>query len=185
MQRSESLLRQLLQTLGFNLPIYAHVVFVNPEFTLYQSPRNKPFIFPTQITRYLKNLNATQSKLTKKHQMLATNLASLHMTDSPFTLLPAYEYEQLRTGITCAKCTSFSLSLKGKYCICHDCGYGEVVATSVIRSVEEFKLLFPTRRITTNAIYDWCQLISSKRKIRTILEKNFKKVGVRQWTYYE
>jgi hypothetical protein len=54
LNRSESLFRQLLQSLGFNIPILASVVFINPEFTLYQTPLNKPFIFPTQVNRYLK-----------------------------------------------------------------------------------------------------------------------------------
>ena len=68
LSRSESLLRQLLHNLGFNIPIDASVVFINPEFTLYQTPLNKPFIFPTQINRYLKNLNTIPSKLKWKTQ---------------------------------------------------------------------------------------------------------------------
>ncbi len=36
--RSEFLLRQLLQNLGFKIPIHSSVVFINPEFTLYQAP---------------------------------------------------------------------------------------------------------------------------------------------------
>ena len=107
LNRSESLLRQLLQNLGYNIPITASVVFINPEFTLYQTPLNKPFIFPTQINRYLKNLNTIPSKLNKKHKMLADQLISLHIKDSPFKQLPTYDYDQLQKGITCAKCTSF------------------------------------------------------------------------------
>lgn len=52
LSRSEALLRQLLIKLGFNILIDASVVFINPEFTLYQTPLDKPFIFPTQVNRF-------------------------------------------------------------------------------------------------------------------------------------
>ena len=107
LNRSESLLRQLLKNLRFNLPIEASVIFINPEFTLYQAPLNKPFIFPTQIKRYLRKLNDQPSKLKERHKILADQLISLHIENSPFTQLPSYDYDQLQKGITCLKCTFF------------------------------------------------------------------------------
>lgn len=185
LSRSESLLRQLLQNLGFNIPIHASVVFINPGFTLYQAPLNKPFIFPTQVNSYIKKLNMITRKLDKKHWLLADKLISLHIKDSPFKLLTAYDYDQLRKGITCIKCTSFSISVQGKKCVCEECGYEEEVEAAVMRNVTEFRLLFPDQRITTNVIHDWCKVVESKRRIRKILERNFEKVGVHQWTFYE
>ncbi|QGQ47985.1 nuclease-related domain-containing protein [Metabacillus sediminilitoris] len=185
LSRSESLLRQLLQNLGFNIPIHASVVFINPGFTLYQAPLNKPFIFPAQVNSYIKKLNMITRKLDKKHRLLADKLISLHIKDSPFKLLTAYDYDQLRKGITCIKCTSFSISVQGKKCVCEECGHEEEVTAAVMRNVTEFKLLFPDQRITTNVIHDWCKVVESKRRIRKILERNFKKVGVHQWTFYE
>ena len=57
--RSESLLRQMLQNIGYPFPLEANVVFINPEFTMYQAPLKKPFIYPTQVKSYLKKLEAT------------------------------------------------------------------------------------------------------------------------------
>ncbi|MCP3738627.1 nuclease-related domain-containing protein [Rossellomorea sp. BNER] len=183
--RNESLLRQLLQNLGFTIPIYSSVVFINPEFTLYQTPLNKPFIFPTQVNRYLEKLNTIPSKLNRKHKRLADKLISLHIKDSPFKLLPPYDYDQLQKGLPCVKCTSFTISIEGKKCVCKECGHEEIVATAVMRNVKEFKLLFPNRKITTNVIHEWCKEVKSKKRIRTILKKNFKIVGVHQWSFYE
>jgi hypothetical protein len=42
LDRSKSLLLQLLQHLGFGLTVEAYVVFNNPDFTLYHAPQNKP-----------------------------------------------------------------------------------------------------------------------------------------------
>ena len=185
LNRCELLLRQLLQTLGFNIPIHASVVFINPEFTLYQLPLNKPFILPTQVNSYLKKLNKNASTLNKKHIKLADTLISHHIEDSPFKQLPSYEYEQLQKGITCGSCTSISVSIEGKLCVCRECGNEEAVEAGVLRSVKEFKLLFPERKITTNAIHEWCKIVNSKKRIQRILNKNFTLLGVHQWAYYE
>ncbi|MBU8877793.1 NERD domain-containing protein [Bacillus sp. FJAT-29790] len=185
LNRSESLLRQLLQDIGVTLPIEAKVVFINPEFTLYQAPLDKPFIFPTQVKRYLKKLDATPSKLTEYHMKLADKLISLHTEENPYTLLPPYNYEQLRKGITCKACSSFLISVQGHYCVCSDCGQEQLVTDAVLRSVKEYLLLFPRGKITTNIIYDWSGGVKDKRTIRRVLLKKFKKIGTHLGTYYE
>ncbi|MDY0394307.1 nuclease-related domain-containing protein [Virgibacillus halophilus] len=99
--RTESLLRQLLLSIGIEPRINAFVVFINPNFTLYQAQMDKPFIFPTQIEQHMKNLHAISSKLTEKHKNIAAQLLSLNITDSPFTQIPAYNFDQLKKGIIC------------------------------------------------------------------------------------
>ena len=183
--RSEFLLRQLLQNLGFKIPIHSSVVFINPEFTLYQAPLNKPFILPTQVNRYLNSLNAFPSKLDRKHNILADKLTSLHIKDSPFKQLPAYNYDPLQKGITCAKCNSFSLTVEGRKCFCTACDNEELVDIAVMRSVDELKRLFPNQKITTNGIHEWCKVAGSKKRIKRILENNLKMEGVHQWAFFE
>jgi hypothetical protein len=185
LNRSESLLRQLLHSLGFKISITASVVFINPEFTLYQAPLDKPFIFPTQVNRYLEKFNTIPSKLNGKHKILADKLVSLHMEDSPFKQIPAYNYGHLRKGFTCEKCTSFSIYVEGKKSICKDCGHVEILEDAVMRSVRELKLLFPNQKITTNVIHEWCGMVVSKRIIKYILDKNYKLIGIHQWAYFE
>ncbi|KKE80431.1 NERD domain-containing protein [Oceanobacillus caeni] len=185
LSRSESLLRQLLLKLGYTLPIHASIVFINPTFTLYQAPLNQPIIFPTQIKNYLSHLNKTPSKLSKWHEKLADQLTSLHITDSPYKKVPSYNYNQLRKGITCFQCHSFSVSVEKRKCVCHNCSYKEPISNAVLRTIKEFQTLFPNEKITTNMIQDWCQVVESKKAIRRILATNFNRVGVNQWTYYE
>ncbi len=164
MNRSESLLGQFLQTIGSNLPINVKVVFINPEFILYQTPLNKPFILPTQINSYLKKLNLNSSNLNEKHRWLADKIIFHHIEDSPIKLLPSYKYEQLQKGITCDNCTSISVFINGKICICQECRYEESVETAVMRNVKEFKLLFPEKKVTTLLRFTYVILdfISSK-----------------------
>ncbi|WP_164667564.1 nuclease-related domain-containing protein [Virgibacillus doumboii] len=185
LSRSESLLRQLFSSLGTNPSIESSVVFINPKFTLYQAPLDKPIIFPTQIERHMNQLNSQTSKLTNKHKNLADQLIALNIKDSPFKQLPPYDYDQLRKGITCPKCHSFSVTVDSRKCVCQYCGHAELVGDAVMRSVEEFKILFPDEKITTNVIYDWCSVIASKERIRYILLNNFTRVGSGRWSYFE
>ncbi|MEH7418114.1 nuclease-related domain-containing protein [Neobacillus drentensis] len=185
LNRSASLLRQLLQNLGYNSTIEARVIFINPEFTLYQAPLDKPFIHPTQVNSYLRRLDMASSSLTGKHKMLANKLISLHIEESPYTLLPPYTYDQQTKGITCDLCLSFAVTLQGNKCACEDCGHEEMVSSAVLRSVREYQLLFPGSIITTNTIFDWCKVIGCKKRISRILGRNYKMVGVHQWSHYD
>jgi hypothetical protein len=185
LKRSESLLRQLLDKLGYKIPIYSSVVFINPEFTLYQAPLTIPVIFPTQISRHFEQLNKIPSNINTKHTMLADKLVSLHLEDAPYNQLPSYNYERMRKGLSCEKCNSLTTFVEGMKCFCKECGAEELVTASVMRNVRELQLLFPYQRITTNIVYDWCKVITSKRRISRILEKNLKVRNVRRWSFYE
>jgi ribosomal protein S27AE len=185
LKRSNSLLRQLLQNIGVHLPIEGYVIFINPEFTLYQSPLNIPIIFPTQLNRFIKKLNQTPSKLNGQHKKLADQLISMHQNVSPYTKFPSYEYGHLKKGIICPACNSFMISIGERKVVCEKCGYEEEAESAILRSVEELKFLFPDKKITTNCVYEWCKVIGSTKKIRRILKENYKMIVVRQWTYFE
>jgi hypothetical protein len=183
--RSTILLNQLLQSHKINFNIVAHVVFINPEFTLFQAPPNLPFIYPTQLNRFFKKYHTKPSRLNTFHMQLAEKLVSLHQTESPYALLPKYEYHQLKKGITCRVCQSFLIDALGKNVVCSECGCQESVEFAVLRSVEEIKILFPDRKITTNIIYEWCAIVPCKKRISRILGRNFKVTGVHQWAFFE
>ena len=185
--RCESLLRQLLHNLGLNLPIEAKVVFINPEFTLYQAPLDKPIIHPTQVNRFINHFDTENAytELTELHNKLAEKLVSLHSEEDPYSNLPIYKYKHLKKGFTCKICDSFSISVRGNRCVCEDCKYEESVESTVIRTVTEVKLLFPEWKITTSGVLEWCTAIKCKRRISRILGKHFKMEGKRKGIYYK
>lgn len=183
--RAGILLKQLLYTHGFHLPIETLLVFNNSEFTLLQAPLNKSIIHPTQIKQHLKTINTLSNKLNKKHKQLADKLVSLHIKDSPFSQLPEYDYDQLQKGIACRNCGSFSINIKGQKCVCKNCTFEESAEHAIVRSAKEFQLLFPNKKITTHTIYDWCQLINAKERIQKALNRHFEQIGSYRWAYYK
>ena len=186
LSRCHSLLRQLLQSYGFQLPIQASVVFINPEFTLYQSPLDKPFIYPSQINRYLRGLQKNaSSKLNNIHTALAEKLNSLHIGDSPYKTVPNFTYEQVRKGLVCVNCASLTVFVEGRTARCERCNKVEKLEEIVLRQVREFRMLFREQKITTSVIFDWCGMGVSENVIRRILDKHFSLKGSRRWSYYE
>jgi hypothetical protein len=185
LKRCKILLRQLLQKHGINIPIEAYVIFINPQFTLYQTPPNLPYVFPTQINSFMKRLNTTSSQLNNYHKNLADKLVSLHKPHPAFNKLPNYDMTQMKGGLSCVKCNSILTFVKGQKLTCSQCCCEEKLELAVIRNVENFKLLFPDRKITTNLMFEWCKIIDSKKRISRILSKNYEISGVHQWAFYK
>ncbi|MEH7305845.1 nuclease-related domain-containing protein [Neobacillus drentensis] len=185
LKRAALLLRQLLHNLKLNYLVEPFVIFINPEFTLYQAPLDDPIILPTQVNGFLRDLNNTPSKLNDGHKKLAQILISLHKTKNPFTVFPTYTYDQLHKGIYCKTCKSFLLSIKNYDFVCGKCGRHEKIEDAILRNVKEFSLLFPDRKITTQSIYEWCNVNLSKRTFCRILKKNYTAFGNTCDTYYK
>ena len=173
LNRTKLLFKKLLNQLGYNYKIQGSVVYVNPEFTLYHAQPDLPFIFPTQIKRLLDNLNNQPGKVSSNHYKLATKLVSLHRIDTSFDKLPPYNYDELKKGITCNECDSYSMKVHGHYILCESCGNKEKVNLAVVRNFNEVKLLFPDLPITTTIIQEWCSVIDSGKRISRILAKHF------------
>lgn len=186
LERNENLLRRLLQDLRINTSIESYVCFINPHFHLYQSPQKEPIIFHPQLSRFIKNLNSITCNNIQRSVNIAEKLVSLHQTNSPYKrkLIPDYEFDSLIKGIFCKSCFSQLNKRNDDILLCEQCGLIESVEAAIFRSVEEFILLFPKKKMTTTAIYDWCNGIKSKRTIRRMLLKKYSSIGSSKDCYF-
>ncbi|GGH82636.1 DNA-directed RNA polymerase subunit M/transcription elongation factor TFIIS [Pullulanibacillus pueri] len=185
LKRCETLFRQLLNNLKQTFLVESFVIFINPEFTLYQAPMDKPIILPTQLHRFLVDLNKIPSKLNDKHKKLAQKLIALNHSKNPFTTLPSYDYELLQKGVYCENCKSFLVSIIKRDFICKNCGHHESIHHAILRNTEEYRVLFPNDKITTPGIYDWCNADLNKKTIARVLKKNYTAIGNTSSTYYQ
>jgi hypothetical protein len=173
LDRSESLLRQFLVDLGFGTQMESLLIFINPEFHLYQAPLKLPAIFPSQLNRFMNKLNMSTSKIKLRDINFAKKLVTFHIEDNPYSRLPEYSFGKLKKGIICAVCNSFFSKCSYNTLVCSKCGFIEDVNLAVMRSVEEYQLLFPDVRITVNSVQEWCRIITNKNTIRKTLSENF------------
>jgi hypothetical protein len=178
LRRSESMLRRMLRDLEYNYPIEPYLIFVNPEFQLYQCPPQLPFVFSSQMNRFSqKLLKKASGRLTARHSRLAEKLVALHAEESQYVRLPEYSYEDLRKGIVCVGCGCMETRLEYRTIKCNGCIYTEEFKSATIRSIHELLVLLPNKPITSNVIFEWCGGIVSKRSIQRILISNFTLVG--------
>lgn len=184
LKRSDALLRRLLKELGYNLPIKSFIIFINPDFHLYQAPLNLPAIFPSQIGRFIEKFKVKTSNTSAKQIKLAERLLSNCLKEYPFMRIPDYTFEQLEKGITCRFCYSFLIPFNKNNFICKNCGCKEKMDSAVLRSVEEFKTLFPDRKITANTIYQWCDIVSSTKVVYRILSRHYRIHGYGKYSFY-
>jgi hypothetical protein len=184
LKRSESLFRRLLQNLRINFKVESTLVFIHPEFYLYEAPLDLPAIFPPQLNRFKTKLQSIQSKLNEKHTKLANKLIELHLNENPYTQVPKYNYENLKKGICCINCRGFSNYSTNKTLVCNQCGTRENIDAAVLRNTAEFELLFPDKKITASIIRDWCSETVSKKTIWRVLSSNYKLMGKCKNAYY-
>ncbi|TXL66563.1 NERD domain-containing protein [Cerasibacillus terrae] len=184
LKRSESMLRQLFTSMKINYQIKSYIIFVHPEFTLLQAPRNIPIILPTQLKRFFQRLHENTDIIKKSHEHLAKKLLDMHIEEHPYTKLPHYNYEQLKKGIICNSCHSVMLKVVKKNVVCNQCGQHESTSSAVLRNIQEFQLLFPEHQITTHIIHEWCGKLLSKKIIRKVLTENFTCIPKGRSTYY-
>lgn len=184
LQRTEFLFKQLLHKLHVKMEVKPYLVFVNEAFTLYQSPIGPPIIYPTQLKRFIKHLNDNSQNLTAQHRNLANKLISLHIKESRNSRLPEYEYNQLKKGVVCKSCSGFLYQITTMQLKCQTCNREEKVESAIMRSVADFHLLFPSRKITTSIIHEWCAGIILKRRVQDILLRNMTLIPNGRYSYY-
>jgi hypothetical protein len=109
----------------------------------------------------------------------------MNIDNVTFAEAPDYTYEQLKKGIACFLGHSFMRPYNKELLICPQCEAKESIESAVLRSVEEFLLLFPERKITTVDIHDWCKIIPSLKTVRRILMENYTIIRSGRSSYYQ
>ncbi|MGI8383050.1 nuclease-related domain-containing protein [Robertmurraya sp. P23] len=184
LQRTETGFRRLLKDLGIHIPVEAYVVFVNPEFTLFNAPFHPSILLSSQLKRFLQKMKQETHEMTNKGQIIAEKIAACHIEKSPYIRLPSYSYEDLEKGIRCGCCGKFVDLLNQAYIVCNSCGCKEHLEKAILRNIAEYKKLFPEGLLTTSAIFEWCRGIVSEKTIRRILKKNFQIQSSKRHTYF-
>lgn len=184
LKRSELLLVKFFQQNGIHLPITPCLIFIHPEFILYQAPYDKSIIFPGQLRRFIQSLNNTPDSITREHREIQQVLSQQHIQQSSHVELPEYNFRKLKKGILCNHCGKLLTEANRVMMECKYCGNEERKEDAVIRSIYEFTLLFPDEKISVKNIHDWCGGSVSNKTIRRILANELEKDGGGRSTSY-
>ena len=184
LSRCTSLFKHLLQRLGFTSNINASLVYVHPEFTLYQAPRRQDIVFPTQLNRFIGRLKQESCNYRQDHHRLAKQLLSQrvlrHRHETDFD----YEFNSLKKGIVCFDCGGFMSRYSLYQLVCDKCNKTDYNEICALKNINEFEFLFPNKKITLNNIYNWCGEVLSIDVIRNVLRKNYRLLSRGKASYY-
>ena len=185
LNRTTMLFRQLMEDQRVDFPLKSYIVFVNEQFTLFETPIDQDFILPTMIARHLKRLNNERGAINISHTKFSDTLKALHHRDTTFITLPEYSYAALKKESFCKECSTVLKRVNGRMCECTKCGHKELAVDTILRQINEFRLLFPDYKLTTNGMYQWNGKLFSKKSIRLVLSKHFDLKGKSIASYYE
>lgn len=176
----------LLKSWNFKPSFTPKLVFINPLCMIYNAPIDNTIVYPSQITRFFSKLNQQPFPLAESDYDLADKLLSEHQSEAAFSRkMPAYTFEALEKTMWCLQCHAKKLSWTQRSCRCDTCGYKSTVDEIFISHAEEFKLLFPDMKMTTNVLYQWTGKLVSVHQIQRILNKYYKKMGLTRGSFYK
>ncbi|GAA0358529.1 hypothetical protein GCM10008932_09050 [Alkalibacterium iburiense] len=183
--RTHNHFSHMLKELSCTTPIQPFVVFVNPEFTLYEAPVEDPFLFPGQLSSHFKLLNQRSDTIRKSQQRLVEKLLEESKKEATFERkLPTYHFEQLKKGLICYNCGSFALRNNSKNSLCTSCGRTCSLNDLILAHITEFQTLFPHEKLTRNSLYEWCGMEVGERRLWKLLKSHFKLEKSGKTSYY-
>lgn len=184
LSRTELLLKQILKQHQLSISIKPFLVFIHPEFQLYQAPLNIPIIFPTQLKRFIQKLQNTPCRIHKHHQNIAQLLKSKHKITSSYETSHIYDYTHLRKGVTCGKCSGLMEMYESNDMCCPKCKSIVHFEQAIMGNVFDFHTLFPNEKITVKIISEWTNYPVSHYKIWKVLSKYLQSFNKGRSSYY-
>ncbi len=174
---------ELLYSIDQKIPIYSYVVYMNRNFQLYNLPLKEPIIMYSQLNNFLHDLKIQQTLVKPHVQILKNQITHLNDEISRYCDVE-YTFESLNKGIFCEN-DGGNLIPNGleKY-ICKNCGAFYQQKDVVCQLVEDFKALFPGKKVTLNSLYEFSGKKISHYKLQRVLNAYYKKIGVRRGSYY-
>lgn len=173
-QRSELLLQEFFSEHHLSHPFSSKLIFIHPEFHLYQAPMHTSIIFPAQMEQFIQSLHLESAKpIEESFYTIADTLRKHHQTTSLYEQIPDISFSQLKKGIFCKQCKSVMAPFTHKTFVCRICKQKESKEKAVLRTIYNYQILFPDERITPERIFIWIGKTVSKRTIQRILIKHF------------
>ncbi|WP_232219584.1 nuclease-related domain-containing protein [Carnobacterium pleistocenium] len=170
-QNTKNKLTIFLKELRYDIEIKAFAVYVNPEFTLFNAPKDEGMLLLSQLKNHFDQLKKESKPLTAAHKKLVVDLIDYQTNPMLFIKdIPNYSFVSLRKGIGCEKCSSFDLKLHRTYYHCRSCDYESSINSALLSCIKEYQRLFPNDKLTAAILYIWCAEMVSKKRIQRTLK---------------
>lgn len=169
--KSTMLLKKWLYQQNIPYEVQSFVIFINPNFMLYQAPRHSSIIFHHQLPKLQKNLFGS-SRVSNEDVEVGNMILANHRDHIYMEKVPQFSYTTLKKGLFCPKCHGEYRNGE-KFLRCGRCQFTERKGEAIQRAIQEFKLLFVGDKLTTAQIMNWCG-VENPKLIRKVLKEQCK-----------
>ena len=180
LQRSSSILRNILGELGFESPpIVPILVFINPDsFVDLKDDCSVKVLRSFELRRFLEELRSCYSSLSRAGSERVNQVCQhiLHYQCEPAFSNFGHSVRDLEnrapipTGIICPVCGNRELEYGGRTITCN-CGHSESKNHALKRTIKEAEILEPNFELTYKAINTFIQESLSKSSITRVLRE--------------
>ncbi|WP_161878202.1 nuclease-related domain-containing protein [Alkalibacterium sp. MB6] len=185
LKKSSQVIRRFLKDAHSHLPLVTHIVFVHPNFHLYNDQVTSPFIYANQIEDHVNTLNRSTNQLSHHRYNLANRLLEHVIVEAPYQKkLPPFQLETVKKGVSCKHCETLLTWENQRNNYCDDCKQVTSIEEAILHAVKQYRLLFSESQLTTNRINHWCGETFHLQTIRKVMMKHFQVVGKTRGTYY-
>ncbi|MGP9041621.1 nuclease-related domain-containing protein [Cytobacillus kochii] len=183
-QRNETLLHQFLTKHKLNIAFDYLLVFVHPEFMLYDRTKKQNVILPPQIPRLLRELNQIDIQHSPFHTKIVHTFLSHHKEEMNYARKIDYCTEDLVKGVVCRECSGQMRRASLRKFHCSKCRRNISSYDALSEAIKDFIILFPSEKVTKTAIYDWCGGAISSSAIQRFLQEKYTLNGGGNYFYY-
>lgn len=183
-QTARAKLGLLTREIGCRLPIENYLLFINPNFMLWDAPSQGNLLLHSHLPAHMEMVDRTGGKLTDEHFRWAKELARRHDPEYRDKKWPIYSYAQLKKGLACPCCGSLRLFLEGYSVCCMACGRKSKITFSILKTIQDYQLLFPGELLTTARMRDWCGGMVPHDSIYRVLKQHYAQSGTVNQVHY-
>ncbi len=181
-QKSSINLQTILQQENINIKTKNVLVFTGEfcQVDIKDDVQDLDIIMRHQLRDYIRKIREyEQSTLrTTVNQQSVIEILNKYKVASPqfHEPIPGEILNRLKTGLLCPECSSLA-TFNGKMYMYYECGYHELIEEALVRTVNEYGVIYGKKYFTTKEIKVFINQILSDRTILKYLNKNFERIG--------
>ncbi|UUX35186.1 hypothetical protein NRE15_05965 [Fundicoccus culcitae] len=159
-----------------DIKVTSLMIFINEHsFTDINTSYDIEIIQRNGVKHFIENL-APVTPLSEDLLAIFTDKLNKYHVENPekFESLQPSDFDSLQKGIYCPHCLSFNTEVRRSYIQCKDCEATETKAATVLRHVNELKVLFHQhpKMLKTKNLYDLMNHQIPPRTIRKYIKQN-------------
>lgn len=148
-EKQKGEVRQLLNDVGYPMPINHFIVFMNPDRTVFGLQRKHPVLTRATLTNFLEQKMRPNRK---DYSYLEPGIEERRLEISKHASFYKIDLDLLKKGVYCTSCFNRMRRISRYYYSCYQCDSKITTLEAVKLLIRDLRLLNPKHKISSNLI---------------------------------